>query len=51
MKPEPIKKTVHVETNVDEIKEKVDQLQQKLEEANSIIQELASMKLEVHLDV
>ena len=51
MEAKTIKKTIHVRTNADEVEEKVDKLKQLMEEANSIIQELASMDLEVHFDI
>lgn len=51
MEAKTVKKTIHVRTNADEIKEKVDRLRELMEEANSIIQELASTDLEVHFDV
>lgn len=51
MESRTIEYTIHVKTNMDEIEEKVKQLQKTLEEANSIIEELASMNLEVYINV
>lgn len=44
-------KKISVSTNMDAIEEKVIRLKKVLEEANSIIEELASMNLEVNIDI
>ena len=46
-----ITKKITASTNMDEVKSKVEKILGLLEEANSLIQELASDGLEVHLDV
>ena len=46
-----ITKTLKVQDNLDQVQEKVERLADLLKEANSIIEELASMDLEVNIDV
>ena len=41
-------KNIRVESNTEEIEEKISLLNQKIKEANALIDELASMELEVN---